>query len=104
MVFGGIDTGWTFYTPYSSTDRRQRYPHDVGVVRPGFSSISPAINFIAHTQLRAPGRAGTRCPCSPGPCSHGCLQVLATPILAITLVLLIMERVFQVASSTRSWV
>jgi len=56
MVFGGIDTGWTFYTPYSSTTGGSVTLMTFGVFVLGFSSIFTGINFIATIhKLRAPG-------------------------------------------------
>jgi len=59
MVQGGADTGWTFYTPYSSTTATQVFPVLLGVFILGFSSILTGLNFIVtvHT-LRAPGLTG----------------------------------------------
>src|SRR5712691_589518 len=56
MVHGGADTGWTFYTPYSSTTPTMVFPLLIGVFVLGFSSIMTGLNFIVtvHT-LRAPG-------------------------------------------------
>jgi len=98
MVFGGIDTGWTFYTPYSSTTGGSVTLMTFGVFVLGFSSIFTGINFIATIHnLRAPGMGWYQMPLFAwGMYATAIIQVLATPILAITLVLLIMERVFPV--------
>jgi cytochrome c oxidase subunit 1 len=61
---GGVDTGWTFYTPYSSVLRElQRHPGVVGVFIAGFSSILTGLNFIVTIQkMRAPGLTWFRLP------------------------------------------
>jgi cytochrome c oxidase subunit 1 len=60
MAFGGIDTGWTFYTPYSSTTGGSVTLMTFGVFVLGFSSIFTGINFIATIHnLRAPGMGCT---------------------------------------------
>ena len=58
MIHGGTDTGWTFYTPYSTTTPTTVFPVLLGVFILGFSSILTGLNFIVtiHT-LRAPGMA-----------------------------------------------
>jgi cytochrome c oxidase subunit 1 len=98
MVFGGIDTGWTFYTPYSSTTGGSVTLMTFGVLVLGFSSIFTGINFIATIhKLRAPGMGWYQMPLFAwGMYATAVIQVLATPVLGITLVLLMMERVFQV--------
>ncbi|MFB3779244.1 MAG: cytochrome c oxidase subunit I [Bryobacteraceae bacterium] len=98
MVTGSIDTGWTFYTPYSSTTGGAVTLMTFGVFVLGFSSVFTGINFIATIhKLRAPGMGWYQMPLfSWGMYATAVIQVLATPVLAITLVLLIMERVFQV--------
>ncbi len=98
LFVGAIDTGWTFYTPYSITT-------DGGVVVMvfaafvlGFSSIFTGVNFIATVhKLRAPGMTWFRMPLFIwGIYATAIIQIMATPVLAITLVLLIIERVFHV--------
>ena len=63
ILAGGIDTGWTFYTPYSSHSSHYNVvPTMIGVVISGFSSMMTGINFIATIHwLRAPGCAGFAC-------------------------------------------
>jgi cytochrome c oxidase subunit 1 len=97
-VTGGIDTGWTFYTPYSSTTGGAVTLMVFGVFVLGFSSIFTGINFIATIhKLRAPGMGWFKMPLFAwGTYATAIIQVLATPVLGITLVLLIMERVFQI--------
>jgi len=98
MLTGGIDTGWTFYTPYSSTIGGSVSLMTFGVFVLGFSSIFTGINFVATIhKLRAPGMGWYQMPLFAwGIYATAIIQILATPVLGITLVLLIMERVFQV--------
>ncbi|MGQ9634550.1 MAG: cytochrome c oxidase subunit I [Bryobacteraceae bacterium] len=98
IVGGGIDTGWTFYTPYSSTTGGTVSLMVFGVFVLGFSSIFTGINFIATThKLRAPGMNWFRLPLFAwGTYATAIIQVMATPVLGITLLLLIMERVFRI--------
>ena len=95
MVHGGADTGWTFYTPYSSTTPTQVLPVLLGVFVIGFSSIMTGINFIVtvHT-LRAPGLTWMRMPLFVwGIYGTSIIQVLATPVLGITVLIVAVERV-----------
>ncbi len=98
MVTGGVDTGWTFYTPYSTTTNTSVISMTFGVFVLGFSSILTGINFIATVhKLRAPGMGWFQMPLFIwGMYSTALIQVLATPVLAITLLLLIMERAFGI--------
>ena len=95
MIHGGADTGWTFYTPYSSTTPTQVLPILLGVFILGFSSIMTGINFIVtvHT-LRAPGLTWMRMPLFVwGIYATSIIQVLATPVLGITVLIVAVERV-----------
>lgn len=98
MVTGGVDTGWTFYTPYSTTTSGSVGLMTLAVFVLGFSSIFTGLNFIATThKLRAPGMGWFDMPLFVwGTYATAIIQVLATPVLAITLVLLLMERVFKI--------
>jgi cytochrome c oxidase subunit 1 len=98
MLTGGIDTGWTFYTPYSSTTGGSVTLMTFGVLVLGFSSIFTGINFVATIhQLRAPGMGWYQMPLFAwGMYATSIIQILATPVLGITMVLLMMERIFQV--------
>jgi cytochrome c oxidase subunit I len=98
MVTGGIDTGWTFYTPYSTSTAGSVGIMTLAVFILGFSSIFTGINFIATIhKLRAPGMGWFQMPLFCwGMYATSIIQVLATPVLAITLLLLLMERVFLV--------
>ena len=98
-VFGGVDTGWTFYTPYSSTYSNTWVTVTaVGIFITGFSSILTGLNFIVtiHT-MRAPGMTWFRLPLFIW--SHyatSLIMVLGTPVIAVTLLLVGLERVFRI--------
>lgn len=99
LFFGGVDTGWTFYTPYSSLKSQGGVTFmAMGAFVAGFSSVLTGLNFIATVhKLRAPGMTMTRMPLFAWALySTAILQVLATPVLGITLLLLIMEKTFQI--------
>ncbi|HEY1559576.1 MAG TPA: cytochrome c oxidase subunit I [Caulobacteraceae bacterium] len=97
LVCGGVDTGWTFYTPYSTL-----YSNScvllaaAGVFVVGFSSILTGVNFIATTHmLRAPGMTWFRLPLFVWAIyATSIVMVLATPVLAMSLLLVMAERVF----------
>jgi cytochrome c oxidase subunit 1 len=94
LAFGGIDTGWTFYTPYSTSTAAPVILAVVGVFILGFSSIFTGINFLVtiHT-MRPPGMIWFRMPLFLWAIyGTAIIQVLATPVLAITLALLAVER------------
>jgi cytochrome c oxidase subunit I len=98
MVIGAVDTGWTFYTPYSTTTDGAVGLMTMAVFILGFSSIFTGLNFIATVhKLRAPGMGWFDMPLFIwGIYSTAIIQILATPVLAITMVLLLIERVFQI--------
>ncbi|MGD0382795.1 MAG: cbb3-type cytochrome c oxidase subunit I [Thermoguttaceae bacterium] len=94
LLSGGLDTGWTFYTPYSTETSTKVLPALAGVFILGFSSIFTGINFIVsiHT-LRPPGMTWFKMPLFLWSLyATALIQVLATPVLGITLVLLFVER------------
>ncbi len=94
LAHGGADTGWTFYTPYSIRTGTAVISMVVGVFLMGFSSILTGLNFITtvHT-LRCPGMTFFRMPLFVWAIySTAVLQVLATPVIGITLALLGVER------------
>jgi cytochrome c oxidase subunit I len=98
MVHGGVDTGWTFYTPYSSKfSNSSVIPMLLAAFIMGFSSILTGVNFIATVhKMRAPGLTWRRLPLFIWSLyATSIIQVLATPVLAITLLLLIFERVLK---------
>jgi len=94
IVSGAIDTGWTFYTPYSTTSSSSVVSMTLGVFILGFSSILTGLNFIVTIhKLRAPGMHWRRLPLFIwGMYATSIMQLLATPVLAITLALLAMEK------------
>ena len=96
---GGVDTGWTFYTPYSSQSSHYNViPAMIGVVIAGFSSMMTGINFIATIHwLRAPGLSWFRLPIFVWTLyATSFIFLLAVPVLAIALILVIVERLFQI--------
>ncbi len=98
LIFGGIDTGWTFYAPYSTDTVGPIILAFVGVFILGFSSIFTGINFLVtiHT-MRPPGMTWFRMPLFLWALyGTAIIQVLATPVLAITLLLLMVERTLGV--------
>src|SRR5438045_2919387 len=98
MLAGGVDTGWTFYTPYSTAySNGYVIATALGIFIAGFSSILTGLNFIVtvHT-MRAPGMTWFRMPLFVwAHYSTSVIQVLGTPVLAVTIVLLFLERVFH---------
>ena len=96
MITGGIDTGWTFYAPYSSSYALGNVvPVVIGIFILGFSSILTAINFIATIhKMRAPGLTWFKLPLFIWAMyATSVITVLGTPVIAITLLLLGFERV-----------
>jgi cytochrome c oxidase subunit I len=99
MVSGGVDTGWTFYTPLSSGFVRTHVVlMAVGVLMAGFSSIFTGLNFIVTThRMRAPGLTWGRLPLFVwSNYAASLIMILGTPVLAITLILLALERGFHI--------
>ena len=98
IVLGGVDTGWTFYTPYSTTTGGAVGLMVMAAFVMGFSSIFTGVNFIATVhKLRAPGMGWFQMPLFVWSMyATALIQVMATPVLGITLLLLFMERVFNV--------
>ena len=99
LTVGGFDTGWTFYTPYSTTTTTGGViPVVTGVFILGFSSIFTGMNFVVTIhKLRPPGMTWFKMPLLLWALyATALIQVLATPVLAITLLMLIVERVFQI--------
>ncbi|MFN9993702.1 MAG: cbb3-type cytochrome c oxidase subunit I [Phycisphaerales bacterium] len=102
ILLGGVDTGWTFYTPYSTAtdpDANSRVILMVlGAFILGFSSILTGMNFVVTVhKLRAPGMGWFDMPLFVwGIYSAAVIQVLATPVIGITLLLLTMERVLKI--------
>ncbi len=94
---GGVDTGWTFYTPYSSIYSNTHVALTVvGIFITGFSSILTGLNFIVtiHT-MRAPGMTWFRMPLFVwAHYATSIIFILGTPVIAITLALVALERLF----------
>jgi cytochrome c oxidase subunit I len=95
---GTPDTGWTFYAPYSFRSGTNLLPAVFGAFVLGFSSILTGLNFIVTIhRLRAPGMKWTKLPLFVWTLyGTGWIQLLATPVIGITLVLIALERVFNV--------
>jgi cytochrome c oxidase subunit 1 len=99
LLAGGVDTGWTFYTPYSTTfSNSYVLVTGLGIFITGFSSILTGLNFIVtiHT-MRAPGMTWYRLPLFIW--SHyatSLIMILGTPVIAITVLLLAFERLAHI--------
>ncbi|MBX7258204.1 MAG: cbb3-type cytochrome c oxidase subunit I [Candidatus Hydrogenedentes bacterium] len=99
LISGGVDTGWTFYTPYSSTYARSEVFLAVSAAFvAGFSSILTGLNFIVTIhKMRAPGLTWFRLPLFIwAHYATSLIQILGTPVVAITLLLVGLERLFHV--------
>jgi len=99
VVSGGVDTGWTFYTPYSTTySNTHVLATGVGIFITGFSSILTGLNFIVTIHMmRAPGMNWFRLPLFVwAHYATSLIQVLGTPVIAITVLLLAFERVVRI--------
>src|SRR5437762_1232594 len=96
LVTGGVDTGWTFYTPFSTVSSTTNViPTALGIFVTGFSSILTGLNFIVTMhKMRAPGMTWFRMPLFLwSTYATSLINVLATPVLAITIALIAVERV-----------
>jgi cytochrome c oxidase subunit I len=99
IASGGVDTGWTLYPPYST-----QYSHThvvmvgIGVFIAGFSSILTGFNFIVTIhKMRAPGLTWFRLPLFIwAHYATSIIQVLGTPVVAVTIALLALERIFHI--------
>ncbi|MGB3544236.1 MAG: cytochrome c oxidase subunit I [Rubrivirga sp.] len=98
ITTGGVDTGWTFYTPYSKETGTAVIAMAMGAFVMGFSSILTGLNFIVTIhKMRAPGMTWNRMPLFLWSIyATSIVQILATPVIGITLVLLVMERVLGI--------
>lgn len=101
VLLGGIDTGWTFYTPYSTTTDNEFHKVTLMVAAAfilGFSSIFTGLNFVVTVhKLRAPGMGWFDMPLFVwGIYGAAIIQVLATPVIGITLLLMIFESTFHI--------
>jgi cytochrome c oxidase subunit 1 len=98
VVHGGLDTGWTFYTPYSTvTSNTDVSMAAIGIFVAGFSSILTGLNFIVTIhKMRAPGLTWFRLPLFVwAHYATALIQVLGTPVIAVTLVLVALERLLH---------
>ena len=99
MLSGGVDTGWTFTTPLSTHFLNTNViAAAMGIFIAGFSSILTGLNFIVTIhRLRAPGMTWFRLPLFIWSYyATSIIFVLATPVIAISMVLLVLERVFGI--------
>jgi len=99
VMTGGVDTGWTFYTPYSSSySHTQVIAAAVGIFIAGFSSILTGLNFLVTIhKMRAPGMTWFRLPLFIWAMyATSLIFVLGTPVIAVTLLLLAAERLLHV--------
>lgn len=98
LLGSGLDTGWTFYTPYSTTTDTSVILATFGAFVLGFSSIFTGLNFIVTINtMRPPGMTWFKMPLFLwATYSTSIIQVLATPVLGITLLLLIAERTLHI--------
>ncbi|MEF8816200.1 MAG: cytochrome c oxidase subunit I [Salinibacter sp.] len=98
LLTGGVDTGWTFYTPYSSSTGGGVLWMTSAIFVAGFANIFTGLNFIVTIhKMRAPGMTWNRLPLFVwGMYATSIVQVLATPVIGITMVLLILEQTLQI--------
>src|SRR5437588_3783761 len=99
MLAGGLDTGWTFYTPYTTQSSHYNVvPALIGIVISGFSSIFTGMNFIVTIhKLRAPGLTWWRLPMFVWTIyATSFIFLLAVPVLTMAVVLLVVERLWQI--------
>lgn len=95
---GPPDTGWTFYAPYSFRTATNMLPAVLGAFILGFSSILTGLNFIVTMhRMRAPGMTWMKMPLFPWALyGTAWIQLLATPIVGITLLMIVAERTLQI--------
>jgi cytochrome c oxidase subunit 1 len=99
LLSGGVDTGWTFYTPYSSAvSHTHVITTALGILIVGFSSILTGLNFIVTIhRMRAPGLTWFRLPLFVWSLyATSLIIMLGTPVLAVTILLLAVERLIGV--------
>ena len=98
LAINAVDTGWTFYTPYSLTTTTAVVPAAFGAFILGFSSIFTGLNFIVTVhKLRPPGMSWFRLPLFVWSLyATALIQVLATPVIGITLLMMIVERTLHI--------
>jgi len=95
---GPPDTGWTFYAPYSFRTAGNMLPAVFGAFVLGFSSILTGLNFLVTIhRMRAPGMTWLKMPLFPWTLyATGWVQLLATPIIGITLLMIVAERTLHI--------
>lgn len=106
LISGGVDTGWTLYPPYSSAYTQTHViTAALGIFINGFSSILTGLNFIVTIhRMRAPGLSWFRLPLFVWSLyATSLIQVLGTPVIAITIVLLALERAFHIGIFNPAW-
>ena len=98
LALGGLDTGWTFYTPYSTTTSSTVIAATLGVFILGFSSIFTGLNFVVTiNKMRPPGMTWFKMPLFLWSLyATSIIQLLATPVLGITMVLLTAEKMLGI--------
>jgi cytochrome c oxidase subunit 1 len=99
VIAGGVDTGWTFYTPLSTTYANgQVMAAALAAFVAGFSSILTGLNFIVTIhKMRAPGLTWSRLPLFVWAMyATSIIQILGTPVVAVAIVLVALERLFHV--------
>jgi len=97
IITGGVDTGWTFYTPFSTAfSNTHVIEAGLAIFIAGFSSILTGLNFVVTIhRMRAPGLTWSRLPLFIWSMyATSIIQLLGTPVLAITLLLVVFERAF----------
>jgi cytochrome c oxidase subunit 1 len=95
MLTGGVDTGWTFYTPFSTAFTNTKIVEaGLAIFVVGFSSILTGLNFVVTIhRMRAPGMTWSRLPLFIwAHYATSIIQILGTPVIAITIVLVAVER------------
>jgi len=98
MITGGVDSGWTFYTPFSTAFSNTKVIEaGLAIFIAGFSSILTGLNFVVTIhRMRAPGLTWSRLPLFIwAHYATSIIQLLGTPVLAITLLLVVFERAFH---------
>jgi cytochrome c oxidase subunit 1 len=99
LLAGGVDTGWTFYAPFSTVySNGHVVGMAAGIFIAGFSSIATGLNFMVTIhKMRAPGLTWFRLPLFIWAMyATSAIMVLATPVLAITLAMMALERLWGV--------
>ena len=99
VLLGGVDTGWTFYTPYSTAASNTHVIlTGLGVFISGFSSILTGLNFIVTIHaMRAPGMTWDRMPLFIwAHYATALIMILGTPVVAIAVALVALERLFHI--------